>query len=68
MNSSLRQRSYTGKDLFVGIDIRKRTYSVAVVMEGALVKKWQTFADPVKLAHQLIAYFPKALLQGARNF
>ncbi len=33
-------------------------------MEGGLVKKWQTLVDPVKLAHQLTAYFPKALLHS----
>jgi len=46
MNSSSKKPSYTGKDVFIGIDVHKRTYSVAAVMEGMLVKKWQTAAVP----------------------
>lgn len=64
MNSSIRQRLYEGKDLFIGIDVHKRTYSVAVVMERELVKKWQTLADPARLTHQLNTYFPKANLHS----
>ena len=65
MNSSSKKPSYAGKDVFIGIDVHKRTYSVAVVVEGRLVKKWQTSAVPEQLARQLNSYFPEANLHSA---
>jgi len=43
MNSSSKKPSYAGKD--IGIDVHKRTYCVAVVVENA-GQKWQTVAVP----------------------
>lgn len=65
MNSSLKKPSYTGKDVFIGIDVHKRTYSVVSVVEGIVVKKWQTVAEPEQLARQLRSYFPEANLHTA---
>ncbi len=65
MNSSSKKPSYAGKDVFIGIDVHKRTYCVAVVVEGTLVKKWQTMAVPEQLARQLQGYFPAANLYSA---
>ena len=64
MNSSSKKPSYVGKDVFIGIDVHKRTYCVAVVVEGVLVKKWQTSAVPEQLARQLKGYFPQANLHS----
>ncbi|MDZ4876901.1 MAG: hypothetical protein CLLPBCKN_006336 [Chroococcidiopsis cubana SAG 39.79] len=65
MNSSSKKPSYTGKDIFIEIDVHKRTYSVVSVVEGIVVKKWQTAAVPEQLARQLKSYFPKANLYSA---
>ena len=65
MNSSSRKPSYTGKNVFIGIDVHKRTYSVVSVVEGIVVKKWQTSAVPDQLARQLKSYFPEAKLYSA---
>lgn len=64
MVNSSKQRSYSGRDIYVGIDVHKRTYSVAVVMEGELLKKWRTPAIPEQLANQLKKYFPQAKLKS----
>ncbi len=45
--------SDSGKKVFVGIDVHKRSYSVVAVVEGMVVKKWRTLASPEKLAEQL---------------
>ncbi len=47
-NSSVKN-SYAGKEVYVGIDVHKRTYSVVTVVEGMVVKKWRTTANPEKL-------------------
>jgi len=65
MNSSSKKPSYTGKDVFIGIDVHKRTYSVVSVVEGIVVKKWQTAAVPEQLAKQLRSYFSEANLYSA---
>ena len=65
MDSSSKKPSYAGKDVFIGIDVHKRTYCVAVVVGGMLVKKWQTVAAPEQLARQLQGYFPAANLYSA---
>ncbi len=54
------QRSYEDKTVYVGIDVHKRTYSVVTVVEGIVVKKWSTVANPTKLTLQLVRYFPGA--------
>ncbi len=63
-NSSVK-RSYEGKTVYVGIDVHKRTYSVVTVVEGIVVKKWSTLANPTSLALQLYRYFPGASLKTA---
>lgn len=65
MKDSSRQLTYEGKDVFIGIDVHKRTYAVVSVVEGEIVKKWQTSAIPKKLAEQLMSYFRGANLKSA---
>ena len=60
MENSSKKPSYVGKKVFVGIDVHKRTYSVVAVVEGIVVKKWRTSANPDKLANQLLRYFSEA--------
>ena len=58
-NSS--QISYADKDVFVGLDVHKKTYAVVARVEGEIVKRWTTVASPPKLVEQLLKYF-----QGGR--
>ena len=64
-NNSSVKNSYAGKQVYVGIDVHKRTYSVVTVVEGMVVKKWRTVASPEKLAQQLARYFPGASIETA---
>ncbi len=63
-NSSVKN-CYVGKQVYVGIDVHKRTYSVVTVVEGVVVKKWRTVASPEKLAEQLLRYFSGASIHTA---
>ncbi|MDJ0714652.1 MAG: transposase [Prochloraceae cyanobacterium] len=63
-NSSLKN-SYAGKQVYVGIDVHKRTYSVVARVEDIVVKKWRTSAEPEKLATQLQRYFSSATIHTA---
>jgi len=57
--------SYTGKTLFVGVDVHKKTYSVAVYCEGELVKRDSMIAKPKQLIAYLRKYFPEAHIKSA---
>ena len=52
---------YLGKEVFVGIDVHKKTYAVVARVDREIVKKWTTAASPQGLAEQLLKYF-----EGAR--
>ena len=43
---------YLGKEVFVGIDVHKKTYAVVARVEKEVVKKWTTAASPQGLAEQ----------------
>ena len=60
MKKSSEKVSYIGQEVFVGIDVHKRNYSVVAMFEGTVVKKWHTSANPDKLVKQLLRYFPGA--------
>ena len=51
---------YLGKEVFVGIDVHKKTYAVVARVEREVVKKWTTVASPQGLAEQLLKYFKGA--------
>lgn len=57
--------SYKGKNIYVGIDVHKRTYSIASSMEGMVIKKWTTTASPEKLVTQLQSLYPQAEIHTA---
>jgi len=65
MKKNSQKNSYQGKEVFVGIDVHKKTYSVVSIVEGSIVKKWRTTAKPEKLTKQLKGYFPGAKIYGA---
>jgi hypothetical protein len=45
--------SYVGKEVFIGIEIHKKTYDVVARVEGEIVKRWTTAASPQTLVQQL---------------
>lgn len=57
--------SYTGKDVFIGIDVHKKTYTVVARVKGEVVKKWTTKASPQDLSQQLLKYFTGANIYSA---
>ena len=65
MKNSSKKPSYQGKEVFVGLDVHKKTYSVVSIVEGAIVKKWRTTAKPEQLTKQLQSYFPGAKIYSA---
>jgi transposase len=57
--------SYIGKEVFIGIDVHKKTYAVVARMAGEVVKKWTTAASPKALTQQLLKYFAGATIHTA---
>jgi transposase len=53
-------KDYTGKTLFVGIDVHKKTYAVTVICDGDVVKRDTLKANP----STLIAYLTKRFDSG----
>ena len=69
MKKDMKELSYVGKDVFIGIDVHKKTYVVVARVEGEVVKKWTTAASPQALAQQLLKYFAGAKHQnGLRSW
>lgn len=50
-------KDYTGKTIFVGIDVHKKTYAVAAICEGVIVKRDTLRADPQVLINYLLKRF-----------
>lgn len=57
--------NYTGKAVYVGMDVHKKTYSVTCLCEGIIVKRTTMKASPEILAEFMKKYFPGALLKSA---
>lgn len=53
-------KDYTGKTIFVGMDVHKKTYSVTAICEGIIVKRDTLKAEP----HSLITYLKKQFGSG----
>lgn len=56
---------YMGKDVFVGIDVHKKSYSVYCIVDREKVKSWSMKASPAELIRQLKEYFPGSRLHTA---
>lgn len=66
MNPTTQQiPSYVGQDVYVGLDVHKRTYSVVVRCNQTEVKRWTTSANPGKLAAQLHKFFAGGCIHSA---
>ena len=57
--------SYKDKDVFVGLDVHKKTYAIVARVDGAISKRWTTVADPQKLTEQLLKYFQSGRIHTA---
>ena len=57
--------SYVGKDVFVGIDVHKKTYYVVARVNQEIVKKWTAPASPQKLGEQLLKFFGEGRIHTA---
>jgi transposase len=53
-------KDYTGKTIFVGMDVHKKTYSVTAICEGTIIKRDTLKADP----QGLISYLKKRFGSG----
>ena len=65
MKQSSKTDCYKDKNVFVGIDVHKRTYAVVSFVDGVVVKKWQTVASPEALARQLKDLYPYSKIRTA---
>lgn len=63
--SRANQLDVKGKTVFVGIDVHKKTYAVAAVCEGTVIKTFTLPADYQALEKSLTTLFPKARLRIA---
>lgn len=61
----MKKYDYKEKEVFVGIDVHKKTYTLAVVCEGELVKRDSIAASPKKLTDYLSKYFSGAKIKSA---
>ena len=59
------KRDYSGKSVFVGIDVHKKSYVIAACCDGEVVKKWTSTANPITLAQQLSKFFDGAEVHSA---
>ena len=58
-------KDYTGKKIYLGIDVHKKTYAVAAFCEKLVVKKATLPASPEGLVTFCKKYFPGALIESA---
>ena len=62
---SNREPDCSGKVVFVGIDVHKKTYVIAATCEGVLVKKASVPASPDALLTTLLRAFPNSTIRTA---
>lgn len=58
-------KDYTGKTIFVGMDVHKRTYSLTAICEGTIVKRDTLKADPQLLVDYLKKRFGEGKIVSA---
>jgi transposase len=57
-------RNYTGKTVYLGIDVHKKTYAVTAICEGQIVKRDTLKADPAVLVSYCKKYFAGAQIES----
>jgi transposase len=58
-------KDYTGKKIYLGIDVHKKTYAVAAICEKVVVKKATLPANPEGLVAFCKKFFPGAMIESA---
>lgn len=58
-------KDYTGKTIYLGIDVHKKTYAVTAICEGVVIKKATLQANPEGLVSFCKKFFPKATIESA---
>ncbi|MBV9385192.1 MAG: IS110 family transposase [Chroococcidiopsidaceae cyanobacterium CP_BM_ER_R8_30] len=58
------QASYTGKEVFIGIDVHKKSYSVVARCDKEVIKKWTMAGSPKELSQQLQKCFSGAIIHS----
>lgn len=56
---------YTGKTIYLGIDVHKKTYSVTAVLDNQVIKRDTLMANPERLVEYCRKYFPGAKIISA---
>jgi len=56
-------KDYTGKTVFVGIDVHKKTYAVTCMHEKVIVKRDTIKANPANLVEYLFKHFPNTKIK-----
>jgi len=56
-------KDYTGKTVFIGIDVHKKTYSITCVCDKVIVKRDTLKASPTGLVEYLNKYFANAKIK-----
>jgi len=59
------KKCYEGKNIYVGVDVHKKSYSVNCICDGAVVKKDTITASPAGLVKYLQKYFAGASIYTA---
>lgn len=57
-------KDYTGKTVFIGIDVHKKTYAVTCICDGEIVKRDTLKAAPIILLDYLCKFFPRAVIKS----
>ena len=58
-------RNYSGKIVFLGIDVHKKTYALTAICDGQIVKRDTLKADPDTLVTYCSKYFHEARIKSA---
>lgn len=58
-------KNYTGKTIYLGMDVHKKTYAVTAICDGQVVKKDTLKADPLVLIAYCKKYFSEAQICSA---
>lgn len=64
MKQTEKKMSYAGKEVYVGMDVHKKTYSATVICEGEIVKRDTMRADPEGIVHYLQKHFVGAKIHS----
>ena len=58
-------RDYTGKTIYLGMDVHKESYSVTAICDGELLKRDRLKADPEMLIAYCKRFFPNGKILSA---